>query len=97
VLRRTLRRLGGQIILLAFVLLDTGSLGFALVAPVWLAPWVTINLTALVLGTLSWSENGRMQREIATAMQRQTEKIRSTVRANVPHAWSPAGRSHSFL
>jgi hypothetical protein len=80
VLRRTLRRLGGQIILLAFVLLDTGSLGFALVAPVWLAPWVTINLTALMLGTLSWSENRRMQREIATAMQRQTEKIRSAER-----------------
>jgi chromosome segregation ATPase len=80
VLRRTLRRLGGQIILLAFVLLDTGSLGFALVAPVWLAPWTTINLTALMLGTLSWSENRRMQREVATAMQRQTEKIRSAER-----------------
>ena len=79
-LRRALRRLGGQIILLAFILFGTGSLGFALVAPVWLAPWVTINLTALVLGTLSWSENGRMQREIATAMQRQTEKVRSAER-----------------
>jgi chromosome segregation ATPase len=80
VLRRTLRRLSGQIILLAFVLLDTGSLGFALVAPVWLAPWATINLTALMLGTLSWSENRRMQREVATAMQRQTEKIHSAER-----------------
>jgi DnaJ-domain-containing protein 1 len=80
VLGRTLRRLGGQITLLAFVLLDTGSLGFALVAPVWLPTWMIINLTALVLGTLSWSENGRMQRKIATAMQRQAEQVRAAER-----------------
>jgi len=48
VLRRALRRVGGQIIVLAFVLLDIVGLGFALVASVWLAPWVTVNLTALV-------------------------------------------------
>jgi hypothetical protein len=46
-LRRTLRRVGRQVILLAFVLLDIGGLGFTLVAPLWLAPWMTINLTAL--------------------------------------------------
>jgi hypothetical protein len=51
VLRRTLRRLSGQIIVLAFVLIDIGGLGFALVASVWLAPWLAINLTALVLGS----------------------------------------------
>jgi hypothetical protein len=91
VLRRTLRRLGGQIILLAFVLLDTGSLGFALVAPVWLAPWVTINLTALMLGTLSWSENRRMQREIATAMQRQRRGERKQEAQLQADWWSVLG------
>ena len=75
VLRRTLRRLGGQIIVLAFVIIDTGGLGFALGASIWLAPWVVINLTALVLGSLSWSENRRIQRESATATRRQGEGL----------------------
>jgi hypothetical protein len=56
-LRRTLRRVGGQIIVLALVLLDISGLGFALVASIWLAPWVAINVTALVLGSLSCSED----------------------------------------
>ena len=76
-LRRALRRVSGQIVLSAFVLLDIGGLGLALVAPVWLAPWVTINLTALVVGSLNWSEERRLQRESATAMQRQAEKVRA--------------------
>ena len=76
-LRRALRRVSGQIVLSAFVLLDIGGLGLALVAPVWLAPWVTINLTALVVGSLSWSEERRLQRESATAMRRQAEKVRA--------------------
>jgi hypothetical protein len=76
-LRRTLRRVGGQIVWLAFVLLDIGGLGFALAAPVWLAPWVTINLTASMLATLSWSEDRRVQRERATAMKRQAEQVRA--------------------
>ena len=76
VLRRTLRRLSGQIIVLAFVLIDIGGLGFALVASVWLAPWLAINLTALVLGSLSWSEDRRIQRESATATRRQGEGLR---------------------
>ena len=74
VLRRTLRRLGGQIIVLAFVLIDIGGLGFALVASIWLAPWGAINLTALVLGSLSWSEDKRIRRESATATWRQGEE-----------------------
>src|SRR6516225_6371697 len=69
-LRRTLRRLGGQIVFLIFVLLDIAGFGFALVAPVWLAPWVSINLAAFLVATLSSSEDRRMQRESATAMQR---------------------------
>lgn len=73
-LRRTLRRVGGQIIVLAFVLLDIGGLGLTLVASVWLAPWLTINLAALALGTLSWSEDRRVQRESATATQRASQK-----------------------
>ena len=75
VLRRTLRRLGGQVIVLAFVLIDIGGLGFALVASIWLAPWLAINLTALVLGSLSWSEERRIQRESATATRRQGEEL----------------------
>ena len=75
VLRRTLRRLGGQTIVSAFVLIDIGGLGFALVASIWLAPWVAINLTALVLGSLSWSEDRRIQRESATATRRQGEEL----------------------
>ena len=76
VLRRTLCRVGGQFIVLAFVLLDVGGLGFALVAPVWLAPWVVINVTVLVLGSLSWSEDRRIQKESATATRRQGAKVR---------------------
>jgi DnaJ-domain-containing protein 1 len=68
--------LSGQIIVLAFVLIDIGGLGFALVASVWLAPWLAINLTALVLGSLSWSEDRRIQRESATATRRQGEGLR---------------------
>src|ERR1700732_3546103 len=74
VLRRTLRHLGGQTIVSAFVLIDIGGLGFALVASIWLAPWVAINLTALVLGSLSWSEDRRIQRESATAIRRQLQR-----------------------
>src|SRR5262249_10225231 len=62
-LRRTLRRVGGQFIAVAFVVLDIAALGFALAAPVWVAPWVIINATALMLGSLSWSEDRRIQRE----------------------------------
>src|SRR5262249_21787051 len=76
-LRRTCRRVGGQFIVLAFVLLDIGGLGFALVASIWLAPWVAINVTALALGSLSWSEDRRIQRESATATRRQGEKVRA--------------------
>ncbi len=73
-LRRTLRRVGGQIIVLALVLLDIGGLGFALAAPVWLAPWVIINLATLVLGTLSWNEG---QREAQRQQQaEQAERLR---------------------
>jgi DnaJ-domain-containing protein 1 len=75
VLRRTLRRVGGQVVLLAVVLLDLGGLGYTLVEPVWLAPWMTINLMALVFGLLSWTEKRRIQRESAIAMQRQAEKL----------------------
>jgi len=73
-LGRTLRRVGGQIIVLALVLIDIGGLGFALAAPAWLAPWVIINLTALVLGTLSWNER---QREAQRLQQvEQVERLR---------------------
>ncbi len=77
VLRRALSRVGAQIIVSALVLFDIGSLGFALVAPIWLAPWVAVNLTALVLGTLSWSEETRIQRDSAAATRRQGEKVRA--------------------
>jgi DnaJ-domain-containing protein 1 len=76
-LRRTLCRLGAQIIVLTFVILDIGSLGFALLSPVWLAPWAIINVAALVLGSLSWSEDRRIRKEGATAAERQVEKIRA--------------------
>jgi DnaJ-domain-containing protein 1 len=79
-LRRTLRRVGGQIIVLALVLLDISGLGFALVASIWLAPWVAINVTALVLGSLSCSEDRRIQRESATATRRQQELQRDAHR-----------------
>jgi len=77
VLRRALRRVGGQFIVLAFVVLDIGALGFALVAPVWLGSWVVINVTALLLGSLSWSEDRRMRKESATATRRQGAKVRA--------------------
>jgi DnaJ-domain-containing protein 1 len=66
---------GGQIIVLALVLIDIGSLEFPLVASSWLAPWVVINLAALVLGSLIWSEDGRIQGESATATRRQGEEL----------------------
>ena len=83
-LRRTLRRVSGQIIVLALVLLDIGSFGFALAAPVWLAPWVIINLTVLGLGALSWSEDKRVraerrnldERERETQRQQEAERLR---------------------
>ena len=77
VLRRTLRCVGGQFIVLAFVIIDIGALGFALVAPVLVAPWVVINAAALVLGSLSWSEDRRIQKESATATWRQGVKVRA--------------------
>jgi DNA repair exonuclease SbcCD ATPase subunit len=70
----------GQIIVLALVLLDIGGLGFTVVASVWLAPWVAINVTALVLGSLSCSEDRRIQRESTTAMRRQQELQRDAHR-----------------
>jgi len=82
-LRRALRWVGWQTIVLAFVLLDIAGLGFTLVAPVWLAPWMTINVAALVLGALSWSEDRRLQRESATARERQAEKVRAAERRNL--------------
>jgi DnaJ-domain-containing protein 1 len=73
-LGRTLRRVGGQIIVLGLLLLDIGGLGFALAAPVWLAPWVIINLTTCVVGTLSWNER---QREAQRLQQfEQAERLR---------------------
>ena len=72
--------MGWQTIVLAFVLLDIAGLGFTLVAPVWLVPWMTMNATALVLGTLSWSEHRRLQRESAAARERQAEKVREAQR-----------------
>jgi DnaJ-domain-containing protein 1 len=74
-LRRTLRRVSGQIIVLALVLLDTGSFGFALAAPVWLAPWVIMNLTVLGLGALSWGEGKRIHAE-RRHLERQREAQR---------------------
>ena len=75
-LRRTLRRVSGQIIVLALVLLDIGSFGFALAAPVWLVPWVIMNLTVLGLGALSWSEAKRIQAERRNLDERQREAQR---------------------
>ena len=71
-LGRTLRRVGGQMIVLALVLLDIGGLGFALAAPAWLEPWVIANLTALVLGTLCRRERRQAQR------QQQAEQSRAS-------------------
>jgi len=72
-LERTLRRVGGQIAVLALVLLDIGGLGFSLAAQVWLAPWVITNLTVLVLGTLSWRERREAQRQ---QQAEQAERLR---------------------
>jgi hypothetical protein len=68
-LGRTLRRVGGQMIVLALVLLDIGGLGLAIAASVWFAPWAIINLIALVLGTLSWNE-----RQCEVQRQQQAEQ-----------------------
>jgi hypothetical protein len=94
VLRRTLCCMGGQIIVLAFVLLDVGGLGLALVAPVWLAPWMAINVTALVLGSLSWSEDRRIHRESATATRRQGAKVRAAEFWKLEELHCEAKRQH---
>jgi DnaJ-domain-containing protein 1 len=78
-----MRRLCRQITVLALVLVDIASLMFAVVAPVWLAPWVVINVTMLMLGSLSWSEDRRIQRENTTAMQRQGIKLRAAKWRNI--------------
>jgi DnaJ-domain-containing protein 1 len=74
VLRRSLCRLGVQMMVFSLVLLDIGSLGFVLVSPVLLSPWVILNV-ALVVGSLAWSEEMRMQREGTIAAQRQAEQL----------------------
>ena len=94
VLRRTLRRVGGQSIVLAFVVLDIGALGFALVAPTWVAPWVVINAAALVLGSLSWSEDRRIQKESATATRRQGAKVRAAEWCKIEVLQREAQRQH---
>jgi DnaJ-domain-containing protein 1 len=58
----------------SLVLLDIGSLGFVLVSPVLLSPWVILNV-ALVFGSLAWSEEMSMQREGTIAAQRQAEQL----------------------
>src|SRR6516165_9196497 len=94
VLRRALRRVGGQFIVLAFVVLDIGALGFALVAPVWLGSWVVINVTALLLGSLSWSEDRRMRKESATATRRQGAKVRAAEWWKLEELQHEAQRQH---
>src|ERR1700730_6939850 len=91
-LRRTLRRVGWQTIVLAFVLLDITGLGFTLVAPVWLASWMTINVAALMLGALSWSEDRRLQRESAMAR----ERVRAAERRNLEERQREAQRLRSL-
>jgi hypothetical protein len=93
-LRRTLRRVGGQFIAVAFVVLDIGALGFALVAPVWVAPWVIINSAALVLGSLSWSEDRRIQRESATSTWRQGARVRAAEWWKLEELGREAQRQH---
>jgi DnaJ like chaperone protein len=73
---------GWQTIVLVFVLLDIAGLGFTLDAPFWLTPWVIVNVTALVLGALSWSEDRRLQTESSIARERQAEKVREAERRN---------------
>ena len=87
-LRRTLRWVGWQTIVLAFVLLDIAGLGFTLVAPVWLASWMTINVAALMIGALSWSEDRRLQRESAIAR----ERVRAAERRNLEERQREAQR-----
>lgn len=94
VLRRTLRHVGGQLIVLAFVLFDIGALALAATASVWLMPWVTTNLAVLVLGTLSWTEDRRIQSESATATQRQAEKVRTAERKSIEEQQRAAKRQH---
>ena len=94
VLRRTLRRVGGQIIVLAFVLLDIAGLVMALAASIWLAPWAAINATALVLGSLSWSEDRRIQRESVTATWRQGRKLRAAEWCKLEELQREAQRQH---
>jgi DnaJ-domain-containing protein 1 len=86
--RRTLRRVGWQTIVLAFVLLDIAGLGFTLVASVWLAAWMTINVAALMIGALSWSEDRRLQRESAIAR----ERVRAAERRNLEERQREAQR-----
>jgi DnaJ-domain-containing protein 1 len=90
--RRALRWVGWQTIVLAFVLLDIASLGFTLVAPFWLTPWMTINVVMLVLGALSWSEDRRLRRESVTAGERQAEKVRAMERRNLEERQREAQR-----
>ena len=91
-LRRTLHRVDEQIIVLGLILLDIGGLGLALTTPIWLAPWVTINLTVFALGILSWSEDRRIQSENAIAMQRQAEKTQAAERQNLEESQREAQR-----
>ena len=92
VLRRALRRVGGQTIVLAFIVLDIGGLAFALGASAWLAPWMTMNVVALLLGTLSWSEDWRIRREGAAAARRQAEKMRVAQSQKEAECLREAGR-----
>jgi DnaJ-domain-containing protein 1 len=85
---------GGQFIVLAFVIIDIGALGFALVAPVLVAPWVVINAAALVLGSLNWSEVRRIQRESATAAWRQGAKLRAAEWWKLEELHREAQRQH---
>ena len=75
VLRRTLCRLGAQIIVAVLVLIDIGGLAVAVDSPVLLAPWTIINLAVLVFGALSWSEEIRVHREGTTAARRRAEQL----------------------
>ena len=86
-----LLRLGRAV---AFVLLNIGGLGFALVAPIWVVPWVAINVAALVLGSLSWSEDKRIRRESATAIWRQGAKVRAAGWRNLEELQREAQRQH---
>jgi DnaJ-domain-containing protein 1 len=95
-LGRTLRRVGAQIIVLAFILVDISGLGLALLASFWLAPWLAINVVVLVLGSLSWSENRRIHRESTTAVQRQARKVRAAEWRNLEEQQRKAQREHQY-